>query len=73
MKTLKYAGITILGVKQLINQRDEQKENSVEVDKYSSYSSYFCQIVDSDRKSSITIRKKGESSLRKSLGVIKGV
>ena len=73
MKTLKYAGITILGVKQLISQRDEQKENSVEVDKYSSYSSYFCQIVDSDRKSSITIRKKGESSLRKSLGVTEGV
>ena len=73
MKTLKYAGITILGVKQLISQRDEQKENSVEVDKYSSYSSYFCQIMDSDRKSSITIRKKGESSLRKSLGVTKGV
>ena len=73
MKTLKYAGITLLGVKQLISQRDEQKENSVEVDKYSSYSSYFCQIMDSDRKSSITIRKKGESSLRKSLGVTEGV
>ena len=70
MKILKYAGITLLGVKQLISQRDEQKENSVEVDKYSSY---FCQIMDSDRKSSITIRKKGESSLRKSLGVTEGV
>ena len=73
MKTLKCAGITLLRVKQLISQRDEQKENSFKVDKYSSYSSYFCQILNSDRKNSITIRKKGESSLRKSLGVTKGV